>query len=64
MNQNMTLSLSYECNEKDQGEFNYNYSYAVCCSSSHFSASIAAWQPEPAAVIACLYRLSATSPIT
>jgi len=31
-------------------------------SPSHFSASIAAMQPEPAAVIACLNLLSCTSP--
>ena len=30
--------------------------------SSHFSASMAAWQPLPAAVIACLYLVSTTSP--
>mmetsp|Transcript_4264 Transcript_4264/g.8822 ORF Transcript_4264/g.8822 Transcript_4264/m.8822 type:complete len:233 (+) Transcript_4264:632-1330(+) len=32
------------------------------CSLSHRSASIAAWAPEAAAVMACLYVLSVTSP--
>src|SRR3981081_967050 len=32
------------------------------CSSRNFSASIAAMQPVPAAVMACLYRRACTSP--
>ncbi|GIV16038.1 MAG: hypothetical protein KatS3mg022_1473 [Armatimonadota bacterium] len=36
--------------------------YSIPCAASHRSASIAAIQPEPAAVTACRYTRSATSP--
>src|SRR6202035_5915927 len=36
--------------------------YARSCSASHRSASIAAEQPVPAAVMACRYTWSTTSP--